>query len=262
MTSQLHSATSAVETMKSGPFSSPMLSQLVGNHLVSDVDKTHPIPTNEVSDGQDDIVESGSRAVENRLLRKAVGKQFISAREMAGLAQSEAASKIGWGTSAQLCLIEHGERMPPLAVLVRASIAFGCSADYLLGLSKEPERDAFAASRAGAFRRMQGLLEANARVVVEALLDATRGDVTTELRSIRFVPEINALLDGVDTFCAANAKEFDDMRAGAQLVRRAKDAREALDKIVNLMGRLDRRAEFTIARARAEMAAENATRLQ
>lgn len=242
---------------------SPIATNSVVNFMTNQLlGKPRPAPLPIDAAGQNDMDDKegadklpGSRAAGNAVLRKVLGRRFVSARELAGLGQTESALSIGWVNSTQLSLIERGDRLPPHEILRRAASLYGVSTDYLLGLSDEPERDVLAASRNGALRRMQGLLETNARAVTEALLYAVKGDTTTELRSIKFVSEIEALLNGIDAFQASNSDVFDELRSGAMLVRRARDARQALQKVVNVMENLDRRAACAVERARQAMEA-------
>lgn len=250
---QIEDFSQAEESAISAPFSNSMLERLAGN---SQLENKPVDPLDVANDASEDGgPATGARATENGRLRKAIGLRFIAARELCGLGQTEAALSLGYANSTQLSLVERGARMPPVAVIIRAATVYGVSVDFLVGLSNEPERDAFAASRNGAFRRMQHLLEVNARAVADVLLETARGDTATELRSIRFVSEIEALLNGIDAFQASNSDIFDELRSGALLVRRARDARQALEKVVTVMGNLDRRAAYAVERARESMVA-------
>jgi transcriptional regulator with XRE-family HTH domain len=212
-------------------------------------------PEFEPFDGaEDDEVASGgeiTRRACNAALKKTISKRLVAAREISGHLQSEAARAIGYVNSTQLSLVEKGVRLPPLEIVIRASAVYGVSVDYLLGASDEPERDVHAASRNGAFRRMQRLLEDNTTAIVAVLVEASKFDASSELRAIRFVSTIADLLTAVDAFQAANAATFDDAPRGATLLRCARDADRSLKQVESLLARLDRRTEEALKRARS-----------
>lgn len=54
--------------------------------------------------------------------------------------------------------------------IVRAAIAYGVSADYILGLSNEPERDPRTAEQVAVLRSVQGTVEQNVAAMVTVLL--------------------------------------------------------------------------------------------
>jgi transcriptional regulator with XRE-family HTH domain len=62
---------------------------------------------------------------------------LIAARVVLGLSGVEAAKRFGFSSSTQLPLIESGQRKTPndCEFLRLASIAYGVSTDFLLGLS-------------------------------------------------------------------------------------------------------------------------------
>lgn len=194
-----------------------------------------------------------TREEKSRLL-KVVSQRFVEAREMNGLSQSEAAKALGFANPTQANLWEQGKRLPPLAVLIRASGELGVSLDYLLGLDDQPERDSRLAERNLMVRRMRGLLERNSAAVADALLSAFRFDPTPELRATRFVTIVQDLCRAVTTFQVRNEDVFEDLPGGAMLARTAKDAEAAVASVAELIDHADRRAEFALKRAREAMA--------
>ena len=68
-------------------------------------------------------------------------RRLILARKLNQLDQSEAAKTLGYSNSSQLSKIEAGQASVSREFIVRAAIAYRASADYLLGLSNELERD-------------------------------------------------------------------------------------------------------------------------
>ncbi|MES2978036.1 MAG: helix-turn-helix transcriptional regulator [Pseudomonadota bacterium] len=200
------------------------------------------------------------RSQQNAKLRAQLGRRFVAARELCGLAQTEAAKKMGYINSTQLSLVEQGKRLPPVAAIERAAIVYGVAVDFLFDLTSEPERDTSLASRNGAIRRVQDMLERHAEAVAEHVLVACKGDLTVELRTTGVVKELSALLDGLENFFLLNKSQFDDLRGGATLIRRAINAREALDKVVLLLSRKERLVEMSLQHARAAVeSAEGST---
>lgn len=173
-------------------------------------------------------------------IRKTVGARFIEAREMNGLSQSEAAAKIGYKTSAQLCLWEQGKRLPPIDQMIIASVVYGTSLDFLYGLSSEPERDPRAAEQHAVMRQMQDMLIANAQAVTGALMMQVRAGGP----SLVMVNALHAKADGaasaIRKFQELNKKKFENMMGSNTLMVAAaaleECAREAMTMIARQEG--------------------------
>lgn len=92
-------------------------------------------------------------------LQKTIGKNLKTARQhVAGMSMLEVMQKV-WGISDRknrLSEIENGARMPSPYILLRLSVLYGVSLDFIFGLSHDIERD-LECSRAG--RIVQGLRE-------------------------------------------------------------------------------------------------------
>lgn len=192
-------------------------------------------------------------------LRKVVSQRFIAARELNGVSQSEAARQMGFANSTQLSLWEKGARLPPIDMMIVASRVYAVSLDYLYGLSDEPERDPRIATRAMLLDRVGAMLERHAEAVVEALLPSCSVDGTNELRATGLVPAAQELGRALGVFRKRNRDAFDELPAGAPLVRAAREAAEATARAAELIERADRRAEYAMQRARAAMVADGRT---
>lgn len=81
-------------------------------------------------------------SINRNALRPMIAKRFENGRRIAGMTQVSAAVRLGYRNSSPLCKIEKGLAVPPPELFVRAAILYAVSADYLMGLSDFPERDA------------------------------------------------------------------------------------------------------------------------
>ncbi len=92
-------------------------------------------------------------------LQKIIGKNLKTARQhVTGMSMLEVMQKV-WGISDRknrLSEIENGARMPSPYILMRLSVLYGVSLDFIFGLSHDIERD-LECARAG--RIVQGLRE-------------------------------------------------------------------------------------------------------
>ena len=116
---------------------------------------------------------------DEKRLYKVVGENSRRAREIAGFTRRDAQVRI-WGNNANeiqpnhLAIHEDGNKKIDLATLYRLCIEYGCSADYLLGLSNEFERDLAASYNGLVFNSVRGsVLEATTRICdnLKGLLD-------------------------------------------------------------------------------------------
>ena len=201
-------------------------------------------------DEQDDESLFGLKTKAGVALKLIIGRRICAAREINGLSQAELAQALGFENSSQVCLWEHGWRLPPLHFVSILSTALAVSVDWLLGLDEAPERDSATAARNAVVRRMTAMLESHAGAVADVLLAAGRFDPVPELRDSQIISEVASLCCAVDKFRNHNPKLFDEAGAGAMLLRTAKDAREAIDKMAGLLDASDRRVEFAMAQGR------------
>lgn len=118
---------------------------------------------------------------DEKRLYKVVGENSRRAREIAGLTRRDAQTRV-WGNgngidkvpSNIISIHEDGNKKIDLATIYRMCIEYGCSADYLLGLSNEFERDLAASYNGLVFNSVRGsVLEATARICdnLNGLLD-------------------------------------------------------------------------------------------
>ena len=230
-----------------------MTAQLLPNERT--LHATGPVGDDAATDDVHDDVGDGVRSRSNAVLRHTMAKRLITARELNGVSQWEAAKMLGFANSTQLSLWEQAKRPVPLQLVTHIAMILGVSTDWLLGVDDEPERDSRMAARNAVVRQMHALLLKNSEAVAEVLLEAHRFDVHPEIRATRVCSVVVELTDAVERFRALNPELFDNARCGALLLRTATDARSAIDKIASILDEAERRVAFTLGRARAAMAA-------
>lgn len=214
-----------------------------------------PAPPIEDEASNDATIEKhGERAVANARLRRLMAERLITARGLSGLGQGQAAKVLGLGNQTQLALYERADRLPTHVAMLELSRLYGCSIDFLYGISQDPDRDGASAARNAEVSRVQGLLEANARAVAGVLLDGIRVDSSANIRATHVLATVADLCDGLDRFYASNQELFDEARGGALMLRRCREARESLEKVVGLLDAADRRTEHALLTAREAMA--------
>lgn len=103
-------------------------------------------------------------------LYKVVGENSRRAREIAGLSRREAQARVWRYNNVNMHpnrISEHegGDKKIDLKTVFRMCIEYGCSADYLLGLSNEFERDLAASYNGLVFNSVRGsVLEATEQI--------------------------------------------------------------------------------------------------
>jgi transcriptional regulator with XRE-family HTH domain len=186
-------------------------------------------------------------------LRQVIGRRLRAARALQGVDQTRAAELLGYETSSQLSQWEQGRRTPPLEQLVAAADVYGTTADFLLGRTNEPERDAHVALRAATLRGVRRMLDAASEGVMQ-LFERRAALVGPDASHVAaLVVSGQALQDALATLMRAEG--FDELRGGATVVRCAEEFSAA---IVSARRRLDAHAELgddIEAQTRAAMAA-------
>lgn len=187
-----------------------------------------------------------SRADSNAALRKIVGERFVEARRINGWDQSEAATeRFGYSNSTQLSLIEQGRRLPPHAVLIKASEVYAVSVDFLLGLSDEPERDPKAAERNAAMRHVHALVSGTSETMIGLLLQYLAQGVPSVKTASTLLNHADELAQAVNRVRVMNPKLFDEkLKGGSALVRIADQTANACAQAREMLSRHDRVTDF------------------
>lgn len=171
-------------------------------------------------------------------------RRLILARKLNHLDQREAAKILGYSNSSQLSKIESGQASVSREFIVRAAIAYGVSADYLLGLSNEPERDPRTAEQVAVLRSVQGAVEQNVAAMVTVLLK-NAGEVAplrSHLESL--TQRVSQLQEAYDKVCRKNEAFQNDVLAGSILESAVDAAGDAACKAKQFVERRSMIANF------------------
>lgn len=186
--------------------------------------------------------------------RKLIAQRMIEARELNGFPQTEAAGLFGHRNPTQLSLWERGGRIPPLKDLIRAAEVYGCSVDFLLGVSAEADRDPRVARRQASVRAVQSLITHMAERVVDAV-DAQNELVGPGSAAVRkLVEKTGALALAAEKFTRMNARKFEDMRGGSALIHALAEIEPVLAGATEMLRRFDKRQAALDAALRGQLA--------
>lgn len=200
-----------------------------------------PLPTAKAiaatKDGERSTDAHDADAPKRRLARHVVGPRLCSAREIAGLSQTAAATKLGYATPAQLNLHEQGRRLMPLPELIRAAEIFGTTVDFLVGTTNESDRDPSRALRAAAVRGLRGMLDGVAERMTDEIgrFATLCGPDATNARAV--LGAGTELLDALGVM--QRQPEFDDVHGGAKVTRVAREFEERLSAVREAIARFD-----------------------
>lgn len=149
-------------------------------------------------------------------LRRTVAERLLKAREMNGWTQTEAATRFGYSTPAQLSQWEQRKRMPPLHMLIRACDVYRVSLDYIMGLSEEPDRDPQTAERLMILRVAQESMTDMSHQLCNLVMEQTKRGGPTMMAAHAYITEGERLAQAFKRFVELNP-EFEDMRGGNTL---------------------------------------------
>lgn len=148
-------------------------------------------------------------------VKKIVAARLLSARELNGLSQTEAARKLGYATPAQLSLWEQCRRMPPMQMLVRASSVYRVSLDFLMGVSPEPDRDPMSATRRYVLDSSREMMNEMACTLADAVIDQTQAGGPTVEVAYLMLSEGERFVAAFRRFVEINGNKFENMRGSA-----------------------------------------------
>lgn len=186
-----------------------------------------------------------TRAEGNAVLRKEIGRRLVEARNINGWDQTEAATKLGYRNSTQLSLAEQGKRLPPHEILIRASVVYGVSMDFIFSMSDEPERDPKAAERNAAMRHVQDLITQTTNQQIAMLMQYLAHGVPSIRTAQRLLAVAQTLADEVQRTQQINGKVFSDkLKNGAKLVSAADETARACADAAEMLTRHERLMEF------------------
>jgi len=188
------------------------------------------------------------RRHEKLQLVRTIGARMKAARELCNMSQLEAARLLGYANSSKLAKIEAASdtNNVPLVVIIAAAKLYDVSTDYLFGMTEdwEPAGDPLARDATAIHRWMLSRrVEESAKEL--ALLNNLGKRLTAVEKAL--IELNNAVVGGVEaflTFWSMNADTFDDLPAGAKLLRSYEQAESALNQVKPLLNRF--RADFKV----------------
>lgn len=179
-----------------------------------------------------EVPKANSRAA----LAKNMGLRLRASRESIGMAQGEAARRLGYANQTKLAKIEGGTdtNSVPHWVVLRAARLYDVSIDYIYGESDDWELSARALQERDMAKWMMEAWEAGRQRDLEVLrklklrMDAISETVTGLFSASQDVQ------DALRRFVELNSETFDEMRGGNRLL-------VAVDKLFNLTGTCQRK---------------------
>ncbi len=176
-----------------------------------------------------------------------IAERLIQARELNGYQQTEAAERLGYKTSSQLSQWEHGKRMPPLTMLIKACETYRVSMDFLVGISDDPDRDPTSVERrmvlAGAERMLHDMSQRLADAVV---YQTNLGGPTVEMARV-VLRDGEQFMERFNRFVKDNGVAYEQMRWCASMTAAASDLEETLVQARSLLDRHRRITDAAVA---------------
>lgn len=164
-------------------------------------------------------------------LRTIVGRRFFQARELNGFGQTVAASLLGYENGTQLSLIERGQRLAPLRLILSAAAVYAVSADYLIGIVDDPEPDRRLAERHAFMRHVGAIVRSGIEGVTAMLSDRLAAAAPPADAWQRIDGPVRAVLDAFASVRNSNAELYEtEFRGGARLDAAMQALRSALDQ--------------------------------
>ncbi|MDQ7981888.1 helix-turn-helix domain-containing protein [Paraburkholderia sp. SARCC-3016] len=182
------------------------------------------------------------RLADDAETEKLMRERLIVARNLNSLDQKEAAAKLGYKNSSQLSKVENGEAPLPKSLLRKASLAYGVSADWLLGLSNEPERDPHIAGEMAVMRSVNAAVIEHTQNVTAVMLRIAGDQLPLEAHLRTLLDSARRATESFEKVCRMNSTFNDDIRGGASLQR---DIDDLLEATVSVDQFLSRRANLT-----------------
>jgi hypothetical protein len=185
------------------------------------------------------------RLVDDAETEKLMRERLIVARNLNSLDQKEAAAKLGYKNSSQLSKVESGDAPLPKSLLRKASLAYGVSADWLLGLSNEPERDPQIAGQMAVMRAVHSAVMDHTQNVTAVMLHLASEQLPLESQLRTLLDSARRASQSFEKVCRLNTTFNDDIRGGATLQN---DIDDLIEVMVGIDKFLSRRANLAEVR--------------
>lgn len=179
-----------------------------------------------------EVPKANSRAA----LAKNIGIRLRASRESIGMAQGEAARRLGYANQTKLAKIEGGTdtNSVPHWMVLRAARLYDVSIDYIYGESDDWELSARALQERDMAKWMMEAWEAGRQRDLEVLrkLKLRMNAITESVTGLFSASQ--DVQDAMRRFVELNSATFDDMRGGNRLLT-------AVDRLFNLTGTCKRK---------------------
>jgi len=185
------------------------------------------------------------RLADDAETEKVMRERLVVARNLNSLDQKEAAAKLGFKNSSQLSKVESGAAPLPKSLLRKASLAYGVSSDWLLGLSNEPERDPQIAGQMAVMRAVHAGIVEHTQNVTAVMLRLANDQLPLEGQLRTLIDATRRATQSFEKVCRLNSTFQDDIRGGASLQH---DIDDLVDVLVGIDKFLARRANLTEVR--------------
>lgn len=150
----------------------------------------------------------------------AFGKRMREAREIAGMTITEAAEAMGYSQPVQLSVMETGQRLPTLRVLIHCTTLYGVTLDFLAGLATDSDPDPAITIQ----REIAGRVAADTRRLIAAVtagaVAAVRALKPDAGRTARLASQVIEVAAALGRLRERDGEYFDDLHCGAQVVHR------------------------------------------
>lgn len=160
---------------------------------------------------QDDMQKTKKEPTETQRM---IAERFRLARNLSGLTEQDAIIRMGLKNPKVISQIENCHRLPTLHFVIRASNAYGVSADYLLGLSEDDDASSGIASSSAIFRQNHKMATMIADVLSKTSYEY--GRIVGDNKTRELVDNTEKLYSKFNRFRDLNP-EFLDMRGGAPI---------------------------------------------
>lgn len=193
-------------------------------------------------------------AMRNRRLAVEIGARIRVAREINGISQTDFSHAMGHQKSTQPSLWEAGKRMVPPAEIATVAKVLGVTTDYLFGLTGDLDASPAETRRGLLVQHLRDQVEVFAGYMADAALESGV-ELEGSLRTSKLLTLCDHMQRAVQRFKAANAEAFDDLPAGALLIRSAQELASASATVGAELDGVSQRRVRAARAAKAAMAA-------
>ena len=169
-----------------------------------------------------------------------VRARCLSARLLAQMSPERAAKKMGYSNTSMISKMEKKTSKTSINhnYIARASLCYGVSVDYLLGLSDYPERDPRSVEQLAIYASVRQFADGFVNSLSEAIIEGAQSHMLSGNLAM-LCDDAQALIDAFTRCRELNAKFDDKIKGGAtmlkcaeQLTERVKSTRMRLSKAV------------------------------